>query len=152
MHLSAWLQERFGFTRSEIVVIVFLSLAFCAGNAVRLYRETWGSSPAAAQFDYTAADSEFVARSRSLLTTPPVPSGRSTGAKPVLPAMGVDLNSASLEELILLPGIGKVTAEKIIAYRAEHGPFSEPRELMNVRGIGVKKFEKIRPFIRADER
>jgi competence ComEA-like helix-hairpin-helix protein len=152
MRLSAWLQERFGFTHSEIVVILFLSLTFCAGNAVKLYRETWGSSPTVPQFDYSDADSEFVARSRSLLASPPLSSRPSTGAKPRLPSMGIDLNSASVDQLMLLPGIGRSTAEKIVAYRSEHGPFSDPRKLMNVKGIGSKKFEKIKPFIRTDER
>lgn len=59
----------------------------------------------------------------------------------------VNLNSATPQELIALEGIGTVIAERIITYREEKGPFKEPQELMNVKGIGQKKFEKIRAHI-----
>ena len=55
----------------------------------------------------------------------------------------VSLNNASIEELTSLPGIGKATAEKIVAYREKHG-FKDTRELMNIKGIGEKKYEKIK--------
>ncbi len=59
----------------------------------------------------------------------------------------VSINSADLEKLMTLPGIGRSTAEKIIAYREENGSFYSLEDLMNVKGIGKKKFEKIRGFI-----
>ena len=55
----------------------------------------------------------------------------------------VNLNTASLKELTALPGIGESTAQKIIDYRNEHG-FKDTRELMNIKGIGQKKFDKIK--------
>ena len=55
----------------------------------------------------------------------------------------VNLNSASTEELATLPGIGQATAEKIVAYREKHG-FKDTRELMNIKGIGEKKYQKIK--------
>ena len=48
----------------------------------------------------------------------------------------IDLNHASAEELRALPGVGPVLAEAIVAYRDEHGPFSSPAELLNVKGYG----------------
>lgn len=59
----------------------------------------------------------------------------------------ISINSADLEKLMTLPGIGRSTAEKIIAYREENGSFYSLEDLMNVKGIGKKKFEKIRGFI-----
>ncbi len=59
----------------------------------------------------------------------------------------ISINSAGLEKLMTLPGIGRSTAEKIIAYREENGSFYSLEDLMNVKGIGKKKFEKIRGFI-----
>ena len=55
----------------------------------------------------------------------------------------VNINTASAEELSTLKGIGAGTAEKIIKYREMH-PFKRVDELMNVKGIGEKKFEKIK--------
>ena len=55
----------------------------------------------------------------------------------------VNINTASIEELSTLPGIGKTTAEKIVEYRKGH-KFHKTSELMNIKGIGEKKFEKIK--------
>ncbi len=60
----------------------------------------------------------------------------------------VSLNSATRAELETLPGVGPKTAEAIIAYRSERGTFSSIEELINVKGIGPKKMEKMRPFLR----
>ncbi|MEX2043624.1 MAG: ComEA family DNA-binding protein [Patescibacteria group bacterium] len=56
----------------------------------------------------------------------------------------VNLNTATAEELETLPGVGEVTAGKIIDYREAFGPFESPEELMEVSGIGEKTFEKMR--------
>lgn len=59
----------------------------------------------------------------------------------------VDLNTAGTQELTALPGIGPVLAERILAYRAEHGAFETTEALMNVEGIGQKRLEEILDFI-----
>ena len=56
----------------------------------------------------------------------------------------VDLNTAPAEELAELPGIGEALAARIVAYRAENGPFETPEDLIKVSGIGKKKLEDIR--------
>ncbi len=55
----------------------------------------------------------------------------------------VNINTASIEELSTLPGIGQSTAEKIVKYRKDH-KFEKTSDLMEVKGIGQKKFEKIK--------
>jgi competence ComEA-like helix-hairpin-helix protein len=62
----------------------------------------------------------------------------------------VNVNEANFAELVLVPGIGFSTAEKIIRYRIEHGPFPETAALDGVDGIGPKKLEKILPFIKVE--
>ena len=59
----------------------------------------------------------------------------------------VNINLADSTELQEIPGVGPATAEKILAYRQEHGKFSKLEDLKNVDGIGDKTFEKIKDMI-----
>ncbi|TYT22436.1 ComEA family DNA-binding protein [Dictyoglomus thermophilum] len=59
----------------------------------------------------------------------------------------VNINTASKEELESLPGIGPTLAQRIIEYREENGVFTSAEDLLNVKGIGEKKLEKIKDQI-----
>ena len=61
-----------------------------------------------------------------------------------------DLNTASIAELVRLPGIGEVLAGRIIAHREEHGRFTSIDELLAVSGIGPKVLEGIRDHVAID--
>lgn len=60
----------------------------------------------------------------------------------------VALNSASEAELMKLPSVGEATASLIMEYRKERGKFRSLTEIMNVKGIGPKKFERMKPYLR----
>jgi competence protein ComEA len=60
----------------------------------------------------------------------------------------LDLNRASLAELMELPGIGPVLAERIVRHRLVQGPFRSIEELLLVRGIGPRKLERLRAHLR----
>jgi len=57
----------------------------------------------------------------------------------------VNLNSATKDELVALPGIGPSKAQAIIDYRTQNGPFRSVDEIRKVRGIGEKLFQQIKP-------
>jgi competence protein ComEA len=79
------------------------------------------------------------------------------GASPVLATPGptivavttdlININTASSAELEALPGIGPTTAQKIIAYREQNGPFINTEDIINVSGIGPGTYERIKDLI-----
>ena len=72
------------------------------------------------------------------------------GGKPKAkgPVHPVNLNSATVTELMQLPKVGAKTAERIVAWRREHGGFRRPEEVMHVKGIGEKGYQRIKPYLR----
>jgi competence protein ComEA len=56
----------------------------------------------------------------------------------------ISLNSATVEQLQSLPGVGPATAKAIVEYRTKSGKFNRIEEIINVKGIGEKKFQKIK--------
>ncbi|MGI3786755.1 MAG: helix-hairpin-helix domain-containing protein, partial [Janthinobacterium lividum] len=60
---------------------------------------------------------------------------------------GVDLNSATVDQLDTLPGVGPVTAQKILDWREQHGRFTRADELQEVDGIGPKTYERLAPHV-----
>ena len=59
----------------------------------------------------------------------------------------ININTATIEELDTLPGVGEATANKIVNHRSENGEFKSIEEVKNVNGIGDKKFEEIKNLI-----
>jgi competence protein ComEA len=59
----------------------------------------------------------------------------------------IDINSATVEELDNLPGIGTVKAQSIVTYRETHGDFTSLDDLLNVPGIGAALLEQIKPYL-----
>jgi competence protein ComEA len=58
----------------------------------------------------------------------------------------IDLNTATLGELQTLPGIGPALAESIVLYRDQHMPIRNIEEVLNVRGIGEKRYNAMKPY------
>jgi competence ComEA-like helix-hairpin-helix protein len=68
-------------------------------------------------------------------------------AKKKPPAAPINLNTATSDELQLVPGIGPVTAEKILQMRKSYGAFKSVDDLLAIRGLGAKRLEKMRKYL-----
>ena len=62
--------------------------------------------------------------------------------------MKIDINKAGVDELMQLKGVGKTVAERIVNYRKENGSFKSSDDLKKIKGIGGKRFEKIKDNIK----
>lgn len=149
MNFLSSFQQRFGFTRNEIKVILFLTATFLAGLSIRWYRtHDIEAKPGGEQFDYSQSDKIFEERSKNLQqVSQKSKDSVSTKSKKKIPTSIINLNTASKEQLMQLPGIGEHYAERIITYRNKHGSFKTVNDLMKVKGIGKKKFETLKPLI-----
>ncbi|MBL0173786.1 MAG: helix-hairpin-helix domain-containing protein [Ignavibacteria bacterium] len=147
--------HRFGLTSAESAVMLFLAAGAIVGAVLRMTDP--GFREGHVEQDYRIHDSVFAVRAAGFApdTARPadVPRPRSDGASggrrsaKEAPAGRVDINRAGPEALQSLPGIGPSTAARIAEYRKAHGPFARIEDIMNVPSIGLKKFEKIKPYL-----
>lgn len=119
---------------SLLVVITFVFAAFTLGFFL-------GSSQ--------NRDAISVSVPAEMVTAPPVETTLSERIpeEPKTVTFPVNINTAAKDDLMALPGIGNILAERILAYRTEHGTFRAVEELMLVEGIGEKKMEAILDLI-----
>jgi competence ComEA-like helix-hairpin-helix protein len=158
--------RKFGFTTIEIKVILFLLFTFLIGFSIKIFKDN--SLPEYRTFDYSKEDSlfnyyktraeqnrridrdtiekkAFEYKQEVLNLEPGIFADK---IKLPLPAeKSININIADLETLIRLPGIGEKTAQKIIDLRNEKGNFGKLEELLDVKGIGNVKFNKIKKFL-----
>ena len=74
-------------------------------------------------------------------------SGLATAAGKPAPAGKININTASAQQLIALPGVGEKLAARIVEYRQKQGGFKNVSELMNVQGLGEKNLAKIQAYL-----
>lgn len=148
--------HRAGFTQNEAGVIVFLAAAMLVGWVLGAMRNEDEPVQPNARVALAAQDSIFRSRSEANENAQVGNSGDIEGEmrpssteimQPSAAAGTVNINRATGKTLETLPGIGPATAKKIIAYRNEHGPFTQIEDLTKVKSIGPKKLEHIRPYI-----
>lgn len=132
-----------GFTRAEQRAILFLLVMFTCGSAVLWYRRNLPPPPVAPAL----LDSLRVhARHFEPDTIPGA--GRDTTKLQTEQRSGpIDLNTATLEDLIRLPGVGEVLARRILEYRARHGKFTRVEELEKVKGLGKSKVQALKTHV-----
>lgn len=153
--------RKFGFTPTELKVILVLGFALFVGLILRYFDYDKKNSPA--NFEYSKQDSLFAAydsvkkAESGIIEEKKVDSKQelldfSKNKSKIKKALShkrkiVDINSASASELTGLPGIGVQTAKRIIKKREELKSFKHKEDLLLVKGIGKKKFARIKKFI-----
>jgi competence protein ComEA len=158
------LSRKIGFTQTEITVILFLAGLFLLGFIyVEFFKQTDNDNE---YFDYTKQDSLFYYYSNLNPEIDPEDSALISNLEikkrvlelsdtfayvkkdiSSLTEKSINLNKAGISDLIKLPGIGEKTAEKILQLRDERKGFKRLDELMDVKGIGEVKFNKIKKFL-----
>lgn len=67
------------------------------------------------------------------------------------PSRQIDINKATAVELTAIPGVGNAIAQRIVEFRDKQGPFRRVEDLLKIKGIGEKSFQKIRPHVKVVE-
>lgn len=152
------LQRFFGINRREAIAVTVLLGLLALGALYRwLFQPQqvilpaqlhhWLDSIVQAQYaaiSELSSPSALSAASDSLPSTP-LGAERTKSA----PSTPINLNTATKAELMSLPGVGEVIAERILEYRRQKR-FESPEELLEIKGIGPKKYERLRPYIRVE--
>ena len=142
------LLSKWGFSRSERSAIVVLIFALLLGMGISYLRQRAHSQEVKS---LTPEDSILIFKltqyTRSIQDTSQADSvlqnDKNVSIKKAV-QYPININTASVEELIELPGIGPVLARRIVEYREQYGPFTSPDSLINVKGIGQVKLSKIK--------
>ncbi len=80
-----------------------------------------------------------------MATVPMFGAEPAAGSQPV-----ININDASVEQLMLLPRIGEKTAGQIVAWREQNGPFKKTTDILQVKGIGDASYELLKPYLVLD--
>jgi competence protein ComEA len=131
----------FNFTRQEQIVILFLTFTLLVGGIVTLIKRHWPDFA-----PELVVNTMVESLPGDTVVTPQTPEP-STSPDSLL-GRRVNINDATLEELMELPGIGPKMAQRIMAHRTQHGAFQTLEDLKSVKGIGDKTLERLRPLIK----
>ncbi|MFH1051751.1 MAG: helix-hairpin-helix domain-containing protein [bacterium] len=159
MSIVAKLQNIFGVSKAELTISSIILFGLIIGLVIKTFDTEKNDTKVVNQQIYSALDSLAEAQKTTYTgtdiknnTNPKLEKGdtviKKTGfqPKPKITSGSININTASKLELMKLPGVGESTALKIIEYRTKH-PFTMASDIMYIKGIGKKKFEKMKAFI-----
>ena len=136
-------------TQKERFVFQFLIISLAVGLGVGTIRKTYFKPDFSEQIENEIAEfkSLSIDIDESKLNYTQENLSKSDDIKPKISVKLLDVNTASKNDLMTLPKIGPVTAEKIIQYRDDFGPFKSIEDLLKIKGIGQKTLDQLKPFI-----
>jgi len=123
-----------GFSRREKVAVLFLLCFFIAGLLLYWYRDNYSPLP----------DTQGI---NIKLTADDTARQVAVQGKKKSEGLSIEINSAEESDFEKLPGIGRVTAARIVSFRKANGGFESISQLMDVKGIGEKIFNRIKPYV-----
>jgi len=141
---SADLMKVDGMTKSKISGIR-KHISFSSGTTAKKKKSSTSEESAATK---SSEESTGVASSSSK-SEAPTPTGRASGK--MAPGEKINLNTAGVDELERLPGIGPSRAQAIVDYRSQNGPFKSPEDVMKVKGIKSGEFSKLKDYIKLSD-
>jgi len=138
------------FTKQEKLVLKFLGLSLVVGLVIGGLRHLGvfqQGTNLQLKTEIAAFDSISAQPWSSEQLKSPKANRKTNESNPTAAVKLVNINTADKAELMTIPAIGPVTADRILRYRQDFGPFTQIEELGRVKGIGEKTLEKIKPFI-----
>jgi competence protein ComEA len=130
----------FSFTPQEVKAIIFLVVILLIGSGVTLYKKYHPDFAPELLLKENRQIEKKIAEPPKVSLNPEDPDSKTSNKK-------INLNTATLQELDSLPGIGKELGKRILDYRESKGNFSSIEELQKIKGIGQKTFEKLKNLV-----
>lgn len=156
------LSEKIGLTKTEIKVFIFLISVFCIGSIYSYFNA--GKETDFNVFDYSSEEAIFDSLQNLNKNNLELESNNIDSNQEVLDfnkrifedkeekknsssLTKINLNKANVKQLMTLPGVGEKTAQSIIDWRNKNGWFTSVNQLLEIKGIGQVKLEKIKQYI-----
>ncbi len=136
-------------TSQEKMIMRFLTLSIVAGILIGIVRNAYYSPDYSQQIQKESESFRIVNEN---ITNPYTTINNNTSTKTddieeEKSVKSIDINTANKAELMTLPKVGSVMAERIMRFRTDFGPFNSMEDLLKIKGIGSKTLDKMKPFI-----
>jgi len=137
------------FTGQEKMVIRFLIISIAIGLLTGVLRKKYFSPVFAQNIEleiesFQNTTEKIVSSPSNVTENTPT---KTSDIEDEISVKSININTANKTDLLVLPKIGPVTAERIIHYRDDYGPFKSIDDLLNIKGIGPKTLAKMKPLI-----